>query len=153
MSPALTLPWPAATMVPTTLRTIWWQNAVPLISKRKIPSPRSSQPALRIRRTGEGGSWSASTLGRRQNAEKSCSPRKGSLASSRRSSDSGCGTCHERCALKGSGTSRSEEHTSELQSLMRISYAVFCLKKKNNHRHNNELDSHDIGVISETDTI
>src|SRR3546814_2720555 len=29
------------------------------------------------------------------------------------------------------GTARSEEHTSELQSLMRISYAVFCLKKKN----------------------
>src|SRR3546814_6162828 len=32
----------------------------------------------------------------------------------------------DRCRL-----SRSEEHTSELQSLMRISYAVFCLKKKN----------------------
>src|SRR3546814_10172930 len=31
--------------------------------------------------------------------------------------------------------SRSEEHTSELQSLMRISYAVFCLKKKNNATH------------------
>src|SRR3546814_3128893 len=30
---------------------------------------------------------------------------------------------------------RSEEHTSELQSLMRISYAVFCLKKKNNIVH------------------
>src|SRR3546814_7473130 len=30
---------------------------------------------------------------------------------------------------------RSEEHTSELQSLMRISYAVFCLKKKNNTHH------------------
>src|SRR3546814_5723076 len=30
-------------------------------------------------------------------------------------------------------TSRSEEHTSELQSLMRISYAVFCLKKKTNN--------------------
>src|SRR3546814_9374396 len=29
------------------------------------------------------------------------------------------------------GENRSEEHTSELQSLMRISYAVFCLKKKN----------------------
>src|SRR3546814_12924841 len=29
---------------------------------------------------------------------------------------------------------RSEEHTSELQSLMRISYAVFCLKKKNNRK-------------------
>src|SRR3546814_1574443 len=36
---------------------------------------------------------------------------------------------------------RSEEHTSELQSLMRISYAVFCLKKKNNditRQHNTE---------------
>src|SRR3546814_2871320 len=30
----------------------------------------------------------------------------------------------------GAGRARSEEHTSELQSLMRISYAVFCLKKK-----------------------
>src|SRR3546814_10525355 len=32
--------------------------------------------------------------------------------------------------------SRSEEHTSELQSLMRISYAVFCLKKKKNRKTN-----------------
>src|SRR3546814_15083414 len=31
---------------------------------------------------------------------------------------------------RASGSRRSEEHTSELQSLMRISYAVFCLKKK-----------------------
>src|SRR3546814_3912835 len=35
-------------------------------------------------------------------------------------------------ALDEVGAARSEEHTSELQSLMRISYAVFCLKKKNN---------------------
>src|SRR3546814_8634273 len=33
---------------------------------------------------------------------------------------------------------RSEEHTSELQSLMRISYAVFCLKKKNNKNTSKE---------------
>src|SRR3546814_2301940 len=33
------------------------------------------------------------------------------------------------------GGRRSEEHTSELQSLMRISYAVFCLKKKNNNKN------------------
>src|SRR3546814_9757055 len=33
---------------------------------------------------------------------------------------------------------RSEEHTSELQSLMRISYAVFCLKKKKNTKHNDQ---------------
>src|SRR3546814_6515138 len=34
---------------------------------------------------------------------------------------------------------RSEEHTSELQSLMRISYAVFCLKKKNKTTENNHI--------------
>src|SRR3546814_8183298 len=44
-----------------------------------------------------------------------------------------------------SSRQRSEEHTSELQSLMRISYAVFCLKKKKhikkqNNRHNLELN-------------
>src|SRR3546814_3328129 len=33
---------------------------------------------------------------------------------------------------KGAGRARSEEHTSELPSLIRISYAVFCLKQKNN---------------------
>src|SRR3546814_8152124 len=33
---------------------------------------------------------------------------------------------------------RSEEHTSELQSLMRISYAVFCLKKKNTNNNNTQ---------------
>src|SRR3546814_7533462 len=37
-----------------------------------------------------------------------------------------------RSSAIGFGQERSEEHTSELQSLMRISYAVFCLKKKNN---------------------
>src|SRR3546814_6479529 len=36
---------------------------------------------------------------------------------------------------------RSEEHTSELQSLMRISYAVFCLKKKKNNTSNSPLHS------------
>src|SRR3546814_3030560 len=36
------------------------------------------------------------------------------------------------------GKGRSEEHTSELQSLMRISYAVFCLKKKNIHTNKDQ---------------
>src|SRR3546814_1333162 len=41
------------------------------------------------------------------------------------------GQCRERERLHRPGREgRSEEHTSELQSLMRISYAVFCLKKK-----------------------
>src|SRR3546814_2885911 len=38
------------------------------------------------------------------------------------------------------GVDRSEEHTSELQSLMRISYAVFCLKKKRRLYSNNDLN-------------
>src|SRR3546814_7574082 len=47
-------------------------------------------------------------------------------------------------AKAGEGPSlrpRSEEHTSELQSLMRISYAVFCLKKKKTHSHDNRKKS------------
>src|SRR3546814_1359864 len=38
----------------------------------------------------------------------------------------------------GDAADRSEEHTSELQSLMRISYAVFCLKKKKKNKRKNE---------------
>src|SRR3546814_1436874 len=41
-----------------------------------------------------------------------------------------------RFDLPAPNASRSEEHTSELQSLMRISYAVFCLKHKNTNSHN-----------------
>src|SRR3546814_12922920 len=40
-----------------------------------------------------------------------------------------------RGCLRAGRTVRSEEHTSELQSLMRISYAVFCLKKKKKKRN------------------
>src|SRR3546814_2201165 len=43
---------------------------------------------------------------------------------------------------------RSEEHTSELQSLMRISYAVFCLKKKKK-KSNNQLLLHDTSYVRE----
>src|SRR3546814_2863906 len=44
---------------------------------------------------------------------------------------------------RGGGTTRSEEHTSELQSLMRISYAVFCLKKKKKI-HTSRNDNSDV---------
>src|SRR3546814_5425955 len=40
-----------------------------------------------------------------------------------------------RTAGMAVNSARSEEHTSELQSLVRISYAVFCLTQKNNHSH------------------
>src|SRR3546814_9580973 len=42
----------------------------------------------------------------------------------------------------GTFNARSEEHTSELQSLMRISYAVFCLNKKNNNKCANTITAH-----------
>src|SRR3546814_8946561 len=42
----------------------------------------------------------------------------------------------EPASLKATLAGRSEEHTSELQSLMRISYAVFCLKKKTKNKSN-----------------
>src|SRR3546814_4904666 len=45
-----------------------------------------------------------------------------------------CNRVHDRRSV------RSEEHTSELQSLMRISYAVFCLKKKNTVRERKLTD-------------
>src|SRR3546814_10526795 len=53
---------------------------------------------------------------------------------------------------------RSEEHTSELQSLMRISYAVFCLKKKTdpkltNHHQRNPLNTTQIRQHNVTHTI
>src|SRR3546814_3179357 len=51
------------------------------------------------------------------------------------------------CAETAAVIPRSEEHTSELQSLMRNSYAVFCLKKKKTQKHNkiqehNKINSH-----------
>src|SRR3546814_7791425 len=43
---------------------------------------------------------------------------------------------------KGQFGERSEEHTSELQSLMRISYAVFCLKKKKTKQNDTSTEQH-----------
>src|SRR3546814_8383073 len=48
----------------------------------------------------------------------------------------GIGQEAESIAGHGNQSHRSEEHTSELQSLMRISYAVFCLKKKKSAHKN-----------------
>src|SRR3546814_4060058 len=68
------------------------------------------------------------SVARRNRASGAAATAGGSAGTSRRS-----GECRPRSAW----SARSEEHTSELQSLMRISYAVFCLKKKRqeNMRH------------------
>src|SRR3546814_4708866 len=50
----------------------------------------------------------------------------------------------------GSRCRRSEEHTSELQSLMRISYAVFCLKKKKPDKHHNKTSSRILRIDNKT---
>src|SRR3546814_2601933 len=72
-----------------------------------------------------------------------CRPRAGQdpRARARRGSRS----CGSRSVVAGCCSAcRSEEHTSELQSLMRISYAVFCLKKKNKTKHKHTHQEHRI---------
>src|SRR3546814_7257641 len=63
------------------------------------------------------------------------------LTSTRQSAFQGAGPRSQwpRHPPRRSSGVRSEEHTSELQSLMRISYAVFCLKKKNINKEQNHL--------------
>src|SRR3546814_10144408 len=61
------------------------------------------------------------------------------------------------CMSMYSANQRSEEHTSELQSLMRISYAAFCLKHKT-HNHTNDEPRHtciplDVTTINNTSTL
>src|SRR3546814_7638828 len=61
------------------------------------------------------------------------------LADEQTRQDGGCaGHSSALCGESMKTSSRSEEHTSELQSLMRISYAVFCLKKKTQNTNNKE---------------
>src|SRR3546814_7512511 len=60
-----------------------------------------------------------------------------------------CGHPRPGCALRAlpGAPARSEEHTSELQSLMRISYAVFCLKKKKTHKNKKAKDLQGIRIM------
>src|SRR3546814_2116970 len=54
---------------------------------------------------------------------------------------------HENTGRRVAPAGRSEEHTSELQSLMRISYAVFCLKKKNKKIQHNYQSEQLITIV------
>src|SRR3546814_7357381 len=58
-------------------------------------------------------------------------------SASQRADNSRCHRPSEAERVAHGDDVRSEEHTSELQSLMRISYAVFCLKKKNRKQNQN----------------
>src|SRR3546814_2987360 len=48
----------------------------------------------------------------------------------------------------GADTKSKEEHTSELQSLMRISYAVFCLKKKKTRQHSTTVNNEEVQTLT-----
>src|SRR3546814_7291042 len=64
-------------------------------------------------------------------------------------------TLHQYFRCRGTGSNadalfamqRSEEHTSELQSVMRISYAVFCLKKKTNQTRGTVTRNHNRAIV------
>src|SRR3546814_4241154 len=80
--------------------------------------PDHPRPAAPHRRPYQGGGWHQPRHPRRRDARRGRRKRIGQVDA---------GLC---AAAPATQRGRSEEHTSELQSLMRISYAVFCLKKK-----------------------
>src|SRR3546814_2346250 len=70
---------------------------------------------------------------RRRGARSPLEPRLRSAAAAQSPSRARAGAAPVEAGHSARSGRRSEEHTSELQSLMRISYAVFCLKKKKQH--------------------
>src|SRR3546814_9833612 len=86
--------------------------------KRNGRSAGPCGPYRQGRRLGRAASGQCADFGRNRTQVGSCSGKGG---------DDGGPSCQHFRSLRAI---RSEEHTSELQSLMRISYAVFCLKKK-----------------------
>src|SRR3546814_7121784 len=66
---------------------------------------------------------------------------RGAMENTTRPASSNASAVQPRIATSRDFITRSEEHTSELQSLMRISYAVFCLKKKINKKTINKQKS------------
>src|SRR3546814_2954093 len=92
----------------------------------------ASQPAVRSTRMGNG--WMQRFKPRpRRNLKKSSCPRRGIYAAAQSAADRPPSGDIDIRSEYAKALQRSEEHTSELQSLMRISYAVFCLKKKQKH--------------------
>src|SRR3546814_10767742 len=102
-----------------------------LLRSIRVPKPTTSTAAIgsrsRRRRPGRGGRDRSGTLN--IDGASGCIDR-GHPYTRRRPRRRALTSPGRRDAARSLIVSRSEEHTSELQSLMRISYAVFCLKKK-----------------------
>src|SRR3546814_1769120 len=101
-----------------------------------IPSPSRSAATLPGMAPGGGGGGAAATSSLFEQAESSSAAAPTSMKGWKRMGSLPCQIRPDgRTRFKPSA--RSEDHTSELQSLIRISYAVFCLKNKNKHRTQN----------------
>src|SRR3546814_8031424 len=101
-------------------------------SSSSTASPASPAPTTSRRPPRVGSCRVASTPGRSTRPRSSSAP----PATSRRAAASP--SSPPLSSRPGAAWTRSEEHTSELQSLMRISYDVFCLKKKKKHNYQRE---------------
>src|SRR3546814_2678768 len=99
-------------------------------SPQREPEPRTRLPARRDAQPGDGGAQESRGLKPRSRAERTLARGRARrhLTLARKPRNRPLSPI--RTAPSSSGL-RSEEHTTELQSLMRIPYAVFCLKKKN----------------------
>src|SRR3546814_1618920 len=95
---------------------------------RQLPRRRGPERAA-VAAAGRAGVTRART-GRRLRLQRRLPGVRGPGAGDRRGQDAGDAEAAGAAGAGAAGGVRSEEHTSELQSLMRISYAVFCLKKK-----------------------
>src|SRR2546423_1178991 len=100
ISPARRRPRPISTIVPTTERTICWQNDDASISNCRTPPPTSCHPRSSTRRTLPPPACD------RQKEVKSCSPMSASPAACIARTSSGALTCHDVAARNGSGTAR-----------------------------------------------
>src|SRR3546814_8695529 len=92
---------------------------------RSRPTASGSARAAEGMRAAAASPPAASDTARQASSPSACPRTHGRSASGTLSAPAGCGS-----SASSAPPQRSEEHTSELQSLMRISYAVFCLKKK-----------------------
>src|SRR3546814_4806525 len=109
-----------------------------LILRHYLPSPRLvRRPIVRLVMRGICRCWSFSPRSwkNRRRREPRREPAPAARAARRVCPRPRRSPSHARKTRRSAPATRSEEHTSELQSLMRISSAVFCLKKKKQHAH------------------
>src|SRR3546814_1263313 len=123
-------PWRANRMVPSQRITHGQRAAV---GRRKRRSPCLAQLVQYLRMV-----RAAQPIAKRHERGGDCQKRGSRTVEEAELRDEFGGQFSRKSALSGNPGRRSEEHTSELQSLMRISYAVFCLKKKNRQKKNAE---------------